>query len=69
VVPFARAARGSESNSACQSIGFAFATAASIGSIIAIAEKRLEPLLMWINVGTLVLGALVDGSSSQGGLT
>jgi hypothetical protein len=68
VVPFARAARGSESNSACQSIGFAFATAASIGSI-AIAEKRLEPLLMWINVGTLVLGALVDGSSSQGGLT
>jgi hypothetical protein len=27
------------------------------------------PLLMWINVGTLVLGALADGSSSQGDLT
>jgi hypothetical protein len=26
-------------------------------------------LLIWINVGTLVLGALADGSSSQGDLT
>jgi hypothetical protein len=29
----------------------------------------VSPPLMWINVGTLVLGALADGSSSQGGLT
>jgi hypothetical protein len=27
----------------------------------------VSPLLMWINVGTLVWGALADGSSSQGG--
>src|SRR4029077_10077391 len=27
--------------------------------------SRTAPLLMWINVGTLALGALADGSSSQ----
>jgi hypothetical protein len=38
-----------------------------LGSSRVKAAASVIPLLMWINVGTLVLGSLADGSSRQGG--